>query len=226
MKSHDPSWENGAYQDFIDKIGGVRFPCVGAKFAIARAAFDLMFANDLTSAWNDVPLILRLINWSQDYSRSDNGLRTFGVIFKGPSYLDEVEFERVMWERLQSIADKDVWLGQMHDDRVSADASSSEFCLSLGAQGYFVVGLRPRASRLSRRFAYPTLIFNLHDQFQKLRRNGKYDKMRRKIIDRDIVYSGSNNAMLTAHGEGSPAKQFSGRQVEAAWQCPFRDPRL
>lgn len=185
-----------------------------------------MFANDLTSAWDDIPLILRLINWSQDYSGGANGLRTFGVIFKGPSYLDEVEFERSMWERLQSIADEDVWLGQMRDHRVSADASSSEFCISLGGQGYFVVGLHPRASRLFRRFSHPTLIFNLHEQFEELRRNGKYDKMRRTIIDRDIAYSGSKNAMLSAHGEGSAAKQFSGRQVDAIWQCPFRDPRL
>jgi len=86
---------------------------------------------------------------------------------------------------------------------------------------FFVVGLHPRASRPARRFDKPTLVFNLHDQFVRLRESGGYEKMRKTIVERDIALAGSSNPMLSRHGEGSEARQYSGRAVEDDWQCPF-----
>jgi FPC/CPF motif-containing protein YcgG len=66
------------------------------------------------------------------------------------------------------------------------------------------------------------MVFNLHDQFERLRQEGAYEKLRGTILARDVVQSGSVNPMLARHGEASEARQYSGRAVEAEWACPFR----
>lgn len=203
------------------------FPCVGAKSALARGNMKTYLARDLTSAWNDVPIHRALLDWSDLYRDEgpEAGFRSFAVIFEGPQDLSETQFEAAMWERIQSFSDKDAWLGQEHDSTVSPNPADDHFSLSFGEQAYFVVGLHPQASRPARRFAYPTMIFNLHDQFEQLRAMGRYERLRTAIIDRDILLAGSPNPMLARHGEGSEAAQYSGREVAGDWQCPFRNPR-
>jgi hypothetical protein len=120
------------------------------------------------------------------------------------------------------MSDKDAWLGQQYDDSVSPDPANPHFSLSFGGEAFFVVGLHPRASRKARRFVAPTMIFNLHDQFERLREEGRYEKLRGAILERDEHYSGSLNPMLSRHGEASEARQYSGREVGSDWGCPFQ----
>lgn len=91
------------------------------------------------------------------------------VLFEDDPSFSETGFEACLWERLQSLSDKDDWLGQQLDPRVSADPENPHFSLSFGGQAFFVVGLHPAASRPARRFERPALVFNLHDQFEQLR---------------------------------------------------------
>lgn len=214
-----------AEADFRSRIQAAEFPCVGAKSALARGALSFSHARDITSAWNDLQIVHDLLEWSREYRADATGLRSFAVLFAGPDTLDEAAFEAAMWQRLQSISDKDVWLGQRADPRVSSDPDDPHFSLSFGGEAYFVVGLHPNASRPARRFPRPTLVFNLHDQFERLRAEGRYERMREVIMDRDLELAGSTNPMLERHGEASAARQFSGRAVDDAWECPFRDPR-
>ena len=65
------------------------------------------------------------------------------------------------------------------------------------------------------------MVFNLHDQFETLRAEGKYEGMREKILVRDEALAGSRNPMLARHGDASEARQYSGRAVDEAWRCPF-----
>ena len=127
-----------------------------------------------------------------------------------------------MWARLQSLADKDAWRGQPYDEKVSADPSDPHFSLSFGGEAFFLVGLHPNASRPARRFERPAVVFNLYDQFERLRAAGKYESMREKILSRDEALAGSRNPMLARHGEISEARQYSGRAGEPDWGCPFR----
>jgi uncharacterized protein len=95
--------------------------------------------------------------------------------------------------------------------------------LSFGEEAFFIVGLHPRASRPARRFECPVLVFNLHDQFEQLREQGRYERMRTKIIERDVALAGSANPMLARHGTISEARQYSGRNIsEPGWVCPFK----
>jgi FPC/CPF motif-containing protein YcgG len=88
-------------------------------------------------------------------------------------------------------------------------------------EGFFVVGLHPRASRLARRFETPAMVFNLHGQFETLRADGRYERLRDAILERDLAASGSINPMLAQHGTSSSARQYSGRVVGGDWRCPF-----
>jgi FPC/CPF motif-containing protein YcgG len=165
------------------------------------------------------------MEWAHAYAKAPTLFTSFAFIFAASRDPSEIAFERAMWRRLQSLANKDAWRGQAYDSRVSPDPNSPHFSLSFGGQAFFVVGLHPRASRPARRFHYPTLVFNAHDQFEQLRAAGKYDRMRSKILERDVALAGSENPMLAAHGETSEARQYSGREVDGDWRCPFRDPR-
>lgn len=212
-------------QGLRDHIAKPDFPCVGAKAAMAQGTLRVISAWSLSSAWDDLDIHRQLLEWSEAFRKDPQGLRSLAVVFEGPTDLGEDAFERLMWERLQSLADKDDWLGQSYDPNVSTDPDDPHFSLSFGGQAYFVVGLHPNASRPARRSARPTLVFNLHEQFEKLREENRYERMRERILERDVALSGSINPMLARHGEASEARQYSGRQVESDWRCPFSDPR-
>ena len=214
-----------AESELYARVAAADFPCVGAKSAMARGTLRVLACRSLTSGWDDLRIHRELIAWAWEYRRDPSGLRSLAVVFDGPGDLDEAAFEAAMWQRIQSFADKDAWLGQPYDHRVSADPGDSHFSLSFGGEAFFAVGLHPQASRPARRFPRPTLVFNLHDQFEKLREEGRYERMRDKILERDVALAGSVNPMLKRHGEASEAAQYSGRLVGADWRCPFADPR-
>ncbi|MGW8191088.1 guanitoxin biosynthesis heme-dependent pre-guanitoxin N-hydroxylase GntA [Sphingomonas hankookensis] len=205
----------------FDHVDDRAFPCVGAKSAMARGTLDVLACSSIDSAWDDVRIHDALMRLAEDYRRDRAMYRSFAVVFEGPGDLSEPEFERALWQRVQSLSDKDVWRGQDYDARVSADPDNPHFSLSFGGEAFFIVGLHPRASRPARRFERPTLVFNLHDQFERLRAEGKYETMREKILVRDEALAGSRNPMLARHGAASEARQYSGRVVDERWACPF-----
>lgn len=221
----DAETRDAGEEELRARIAAADFPCVGAKSALARGTLKTLVCHSLDSGWDDVRIHRELMDWAEAYKSDPTGLRSLAVVFSGPDDLDEERFETLMWERIQSFADKDHWLGQRYDHRVSADADDSHFSLSFGGEAFFVVGLHPGASRPARRFPRPTLVFNLHAQFELLRAEGKYERMRERILDRDVELAGSANPMLARHGETSEARQYSGRAVDESWTCPFRDKR-
>lgn len=202
-------------------IGEPDFPCVGAKSALQKGRLTIYRARAIDSAWNDVEIQEQLMQFAWAYHQEPTLFTSFAVVFDGPTTLDEAGFEQHLWDRIQSLTAKDSWRGQPHDERVSADPDDPHFSLSFGGEAFFVVGLHPQASRPARRFAYPVMVFNLHDQFEMLRRQGRYDKLRTAIIERDVRLAGNVNPMLARHGTISEARQYSGRAVDADWACPF-----
>lgn len=221
MLAENPSLSR---ESFESRIREPDFPCVGAKSALANNRLVVRHARDMLSGWNDLEIHDALLEWA-DRDDPPSAFRSLAVIFEGPRDLSEAEFEKAMWQRLQSLADKDAWRGLPYDESVGADPTKPDFSLSFGGQAFFVVGLHPNASRPARRFAQPILVFNLHNQFEWLRAEGRYERMREAILSRDFDLAGSINPMLARHGEDSEARQYSGRVVGEDWECPFRDPR-
>lgn len=220
---HSPAYDNDhpLAHRFAAFIKDEHFPCVGAKSALAKSQLHILVGRDMRSAWDDLRIYPTLLDLAWSYAREPALFQSLAVLFEEDSGLSEEEFETCLWERLESLTHKDVWHGQPLDSRVSADPGDPHFSLSFGGEAFFVVGLHPRASRPARRFERPALVFNLHDQFEQLRAQGVYDKMREAIINRDVALAGDANPMLARHGTLSEARQYSGREVGADWVCPF-----
>lgn len=219
------AWKHDAQekleQMLFAHVSADSFPCVGAKAALAKGTLAVLACNRIDSAWDDLRIHDGLLKWAEDYRRDPGLFRSFAVVFEGPDDLSETEFEAALWKRVQSLSDKDVWRNQPYDAGVSADPGNPHFSLSFGGSAFFLVGLHPNASRPARRFDRPTIIFNLHDQFETLRAEGKYEGMREKILVRDEDLAGSRNPMLARHGDSSEARQYSGRAVDTDWRAPF-----
>jgi FPC/CPF motif-containing protein YcgG len=207
---------------FRQLINQNQFPCVGAKSAIAKGTLDVMIGRDIRSNWDDRRIYEGIERIVRAYRKDKALFQSFAVIFEGPVDLDEKAFERFLWSRAESLTNKDTWLSAPHDTRVNRDPEDPHFSLSFAGEAFFIVGLHPAASRPARRFERPVLVFNLHDQFEQLREQGRYEKMRARIIERDVALAGTANPMLARHGTVSEARQYSGRNVaESGWVCPF-----
>ncbi len=213
--------DNPLAQRFVKSVEAPGFPCVGAKSALGKGQMDILVARDVTSGWDDMRITPALASTVGKYRVDRAIFRTLVVLFEGPTHLSEAEFERHLWARAQSLSDKDEWLGYRPDPSVSSDPEDPHFSLSFAGEAFFVVGLHPHASRPARRFETPAMVFNLHDQFQVLRDQQRYEKLRACILARDEALAGSINPMLARHGESSEARQYSGRAVGDDWKCPF-----
>ncbi|MBC7656034.1 MAG: YqcI/YcgG family protein [Frankiaceae bacterium] len=206
-------------QQFRSRLGDPRFPCVGAKSAMASGRLEFLIAGNLCMAGHDRQVVHRLQAFATT-TASDALFTSQLVLYPDTPPLDELQFEQALWWRLQALHDIDAATHRW-DGSVSNDAQSPEFSLSIGGRAFYVVGLHPGSSRPARRFHCAALVFNLHSQFEALRDDGRYAKLCAAITDRDIAYSGSRNPMMAGHGEVSEARQYSGRQVGAGWRCPF-----
>ena len=198
------------------------YPCVGAKSALTRRTLRCFCADDIRHASDDQRIAARLQLFASK-THADDVFVSMAVLFPGSPFFSEIEFENALWQRLCALHRID----RVHHDwdgGVSDDPASRRFSMSVGGKGFFVIGMHPGASRLARRFQCPAMVFNLHSQFEQLRADGRYDKLRNTIAARDIAFSGSSNPMLASYGQRSEARQYSGRKVSDDWVCPFASP--
>lgn len=203
---------------FLDRQN---YPCIGAKSALRKKQITCHQYGLMTSSCHDTAILRDVYSFIDTYRQTGSLFQSFVMEFSGPDFVTEQHYEQVLWRRLQKLHELDQeqfdW-----DDRVAVDPDEPGFSYSLGGEAFFIIGLHPRASRASRRFARPALVMNLHDQFERLRADGRYDRMRDVIRERDEAFSGSPNPVLRDFGEQSEARQYSGRAVSAKWKCPFR----
>ncbi|MEO7323971.1 MAG: guanitoxin biosynthesis heme-dependent pre-guanitoxin N-hydroxylase GntA [Dokdonella sp.] len=211
--------QHASVVDFKSRIQENSFPCVGAKAAVANQSLHVVVATDLRTGGDDERIVRQLQEFAAR-SASDSLFVSMAILFEKTPRLDEKQFEDKLWQRLSAFHAIDM-RDHRWDPSVSSDPRSPDFSMSIGGRAFYVVGLHPGASRIARRFSCAALVFNLHSQFEVLREDGRYEKLRQAIGLRDLVYSGSRNPMLATHGVTSEARQYSGRTVDANWRCPF-----
>ncbi len=215
--------EEFVHDSFRALVLNPRFACVVAKGAFHRGAYRMGFYGGMAAPDTTAGLARDLWTFAQDQdvmaARGD-GFSTFVASFQGPCVFDEEIFERLLWTQLQGLHDADAPLHPWDAD-VSADPEAREFSFSFAGRAFYLIGLHPAASRWSRRFAWPTLVFNAHAQFEQLKHDGRYGPIQRAIRSRDLILQGSANAMLSDFGDRSEARQYSGRAVGDDWRCPF-----
>jgi len=209
--------ENAFHDDFIGDKG---FPCVAAKAAMAKDRMRTMVCDHIACPKDDWAITNFIYDFVDEYRTSRDLYTSAVVIFEGPQICTEEYFDEMMWQRLQAISDFDsrkyCWTKQ-----VSSDPNSSHFSFSIKEEGFYIIGLHPGSSRKARQFQHPAIVFNPHDQFEKLRKTDKYSVMKETVRKRDIVFSGSVNPMLADFGQASEVYQYSGRHYNENWKCPF-----
>ena len=197
------------------------FSCLGAQAAIRAGHYRMGIYGDLGLPDVTQALAAHLSAFVEAYDPSAHSLTTFVASFSGPAATDELEFERLLWAQLQALHDR---YGRDHrwDPSVSSDPEDASFSFSFAGRAFFVVGLHAASSRWARRFAWPTLVFNPHQQFKQLRQRGTFARLQAHIRGRELALQATLNANLSEFGERSEARQYAGRPVEDAWQCPFQ----
>ena len=213
--------QNSIYvEEYLSFINKKDFPCVAAKTSFTFQQLKYLVVDHLACPKDDTEILEFLYSFVDTYRHSDRLYHSAAIIFKGPEVPNEALFEELFWQRLQSLSNLDAQRYD-YDRRVVADPSSPDFSFSIKEEAFFVIGLHPGSSRLARQFAYPTIVFNPHAQFEQIRTNGRYDSIRNTIRTRDVAYSGSINPMLQDYGNASEAYQYSGKAYDESWKCPF-----
>lgn len=207
-------------REFRAFVGAEEFPCLAGKGVVRRAGHELGVFGALGSR-DPVRRLASALGAFTDRCPADGaGLRAFVAIFPERVPADEADFERRLWQELQRLHEVDE-LADAWDPTVSANPESAEFSFSFAGRALFVVGLHPASSRLARRFRWPALVFNPRAQFERLRAEGTFERLRTVVRERDLELQGNLNPNLADFGEQSEARQYSGRATEAEWRCPF-----
>ncbi|MGJ8560145.1 MAG: guanitoxin biosynthesis heme-dependent pre-guanitoxin N-hydroxylase GntA [Litorimonas sp.] len=196
------------------------FPCVGAKSALVQDGVEFRVYDNLIRDANDTALHLDIQEYLTRLNPEDARVQSFVAIFKTPQDLSEAEFETALWDRLKGLHKMNRDLDIPWNPNVSSDPDNPHFSMSIAGHPFFIVGMHAGASRISRRSPYPTLVFNSNVQFDRLKADGRYEKLQSVIRQRDEALQGSINPNLADFGQASEARQYSGRPVSESWACP------
>ncbi|MBF6607935.1 MAG: YqcI/YcgG family protein [Flavobacterium sp.] len=207
-------------QEWFKHIDNKEFPCVAAKAALNKDQQRIFVAPHLACPRHDRQILDFIYSFIDDYRKADSLFHSAVIIFAQPSIHSEKTYANLFWQRLQAISDLDA-NDHDYDTRVSDDPESADFSFSLKGEAFFVVGLNPASSRSARRFKYPAIVFNPHQQFEQLRANGQYAKMQNIIRKKDIALDGAINPMLRDFGTASEVFQYTGQELPSEWKCPL-----
>lgn len=193
-------------------------PCIMAKSLFKMEKYHLYVYKDIHDAESHKQLMQDIERYITQYDFDGHDYQSFIASFPNNSFADELSFETCLWDFLQNLHDIDNldW-----DSSVSDDPNHALFSFSLKGKAFYVVGLHPKSSRMARQAPYTTVVFNLHYQFEKLREMGTFHAVRDTIRKNDEALQGSINPVLRDFGNDSETKQYSGRNVEPTWKCPF-----
>jgi FPC/CPF motif-containing protein YcgG len=205
------------------------FSCIGAKAALHDDAYGFATYQELGSMDSTAGLSRDLCHFAQSKVIDESEYATFVAVFRDARDIDEAKFEQLLWQQLYQLHAADTayftW-----DSSVSANPNDPQFSFSFAGRAFYVIGMHPASSRTARTFSWPALVFNPHQQFERLRSDGQWKKMQKAIRARELVLQGSVNPMLSDFGDKSEARQYSGRTVTEDWappvsskngKCPF-----
>jgi len=197
------------------------FPCVGAKSVVNQSSYRFGLYRKFCDPGSTEGLALDLYQFGLETKSIQGEFRSFIACFLEPKMTNPKTFETLLWQQLSDLHN----LSKPHfnwNAEVSKEPEDPRFSFSFAGSAYFVVGLSPASKRWARRFPWPTLVFNDHFQFERLREAQRFDRIRDLIRERDLALHGNNNPMLEDHGAHSEARQYSGREVGPDWRCPVR----
>ena len=213
----DPVTVNEAFRSFVEQPS---FSCLAGKGVVHRGAFAIGTYGVLGSQRSTARLSRDLAAFLEGPPRDPMDFRSYVAVFTHTAADDEDRFEQLLWRQLQRLHDADDSAAPW-DGGVSDDPGDPAFSFCFAGVALFVVGLAACSSRITRRFRWPALVFNPHDQFHRLRETQRFERVKQVVREREMALQGSLNPNLADFGERSEARQYSGRRAEDDWQCPF-----
>lgn len=192
------------------------FPCVGARAAVRRDSLTISRYEDVFAEVTDAAL--DLTEFVRHHCEPPSSFAAFAMIDEAARCGSEAEFELYLWDVLRAIHNHD---SEPWDPRFSRDPRMSTFKYSFAGHAMFVIGLHPHASRRARRSREHVIVFNPVWQFDLLREDNRLDDFVDVVRKRDVVWDSVINPNLSFEGTHSDALQYSGREVDAAWRCPY-----
>lgn len=210
-------------QSLKDLISKKNYPCIAAIQSLIQHEYQIGVYEQFGLGVSAAALGLDLDAFKRQQKATDSLYLSFFAVFMDPAFESEKAFEDALWRELSHLSAKDA-PGTPWDSHFSDDPKEKNFCFSFGGDAFFIVGLHPKSSRLARQFPYPTLVFNLYEQFEELHRRGQYYPMIKTNRQRDLKFQGSVNPTVEEHSDVWEAIQFSGRANSPEWECPFKHP--
>jgi FPC/CPF motif-containing protein YcgG len=210
-----------AHDAFRDFMFSATFPCIGGQSAVHQDMYRFGYYGELASPSATAGLAFDFFGFLREQPAKNGDLFTFIAVFDGPLIKDEAHFELLLWMQLLGLHELD----REHFDwapGVSSDPQSRRFAFSFAGQAFFLAGFSPVNRRRARRFQRPALVFNLHETFQSLRRQGVFQPMAEVIRDNEARCEGRRYRSLSAFGQHTDASQYAGREVTQDWRCPVR----
>lgn len=202
-----------------DFIAQKNYPCIPAQSALRQGDYLIgLYPSRIGEGDSSADLMQDLQFFEAERSRERRPFLSFWAVFKKTPELNEDEFEEGLWSELSFVSALDE---QSWDPRFSSDPEDKTFNFSFDGKAYFIVGLHPKSSRKGRAFIRPAVIFNLYEQFDVLKAEGKYDAIVSANRKRDLEFQGSLNPMVERHGETWESIQYSGKASSDRWKCPF-----
>jgi FPC/CPF motif-containing protein YcgG len=212
--------DQGIIQEYLAYLDQKGFPCIAAKAARKFGHVVCFVADHMACPKDDQAILQFLYDFTDTYRKSDKAFHSAAILFREPDDLNATLFDTLLWKRLSALRQLDNQ-HYAYDPRVNADPASEKFSFSLKQEAFFVIGIHGASPRKARQFRYPSLIFNPHAEFEKLRAARRYEPLKRAVRKRDIAFSGSVNPMLSDFGEASEVFQYSGNQYDNTWKCPL-----
>lgn len=205
-------------QAYIDFIITQKHPCIMAKTVFLLDKYHIKVYDTMTSDDIIDPVLSDIETYINNYDFDSNDFEALIICFKDQPLQTEKQFEKDLWNFLQKLHDQD---DKAWDSTVSQNPNNPDFSFSIKSKAFFIIGMHPQSSRLARQAPYSTIVFNLHWQFEKLRDMGIFQTVKKRIRRRDKILQGNINPVLQDYGKDSETKQYSGRNVEPNWKCPF-----
>jgi len=205
-------------RQYLKYVESKNHPCIMAKSVFKAGDYTLKTYGSILKESSAKKINRDLFNFLEHYDFEDNKFRSFVACFENDEFQSELKFEKALWDFLQNLHNYD---DKPWDSSVSDCPDDPDFSFSIQGRAFYVVGLHPKSSRIARRSPYVTVVFNLHHQFENLREMGVFQNVRDRIRKNDRQIQGNINPVLRDFGTDTETKQYSGRQVEDHWKCPF-----
>lgn len=208
---------------FKGHVTSPSFPCFPGTRVFKEHLERFALYTDLNSNEELDILCFDFYEYLKEYRKGKPGNDlTFIACFEKPIPRSENEFCMKLWRLLKKISDKDQ---QYHKwaEGVSPNTNDKNFAFSFGGISMYMSGFHPFSSRFARRFPYMALVLNTHEQFDMLKTQGTFEKIKNAIRLKDAKLNGKYNPSLTDFGMRSEAEQYDGKDHKGNFHCPVHN---